>query len=46
MGVVDKIYAGYGERPDQGLIESQGNAYLASQFPRLDSIAKATIVTP
>lgn len=46
MGVVDKIYAGYGERPDQGLIESQGNAYLASRFPRLDSIAKATIVTP
>jgi peptidyl-prolyl cis-trans isomerase A (cyclophilin A) len=46
MGVVDKIYSGYGERPDQGLIESQGNAYLASQFPRLDSIAQATIVTP
>ena len=46
MGVVDKIYSGYGERPDQGLIESQGNTYLASQFPRLDSIAKATIATP
>jgi len=44
MGVVDKIYSGYGERPDQGLIETQGNAYLASQFPKLDSIAKATIV--
>lgn len=46
MGVVDRIYSGYGERPDQGAIESQGNAYLASQFPKLDSIAKATIVTP
>lgn len=44
MGVVDKIYAGYGEHPDQGLIEGRGNAYLASQFPKLDSIAKATIV--
>jgi peptidyl-prolyl cis-trans isomerase A (cyclophilin A) len=44
MSVVDRIYSGYGERPDQGLIESQGNAYLASRFPRLDSIAKATIV--
>ena len=44
LDVVDKIYSGYGERPDQGLIESQGTAYLASQFPRLDSIAKATIV--
>ena len=46
MDVVDRIYAGYGESPDQGLIESQGNAYLAAQFPRLDSIARATIVTP
>ena len=46
MDVVDRIYAGYGEAPDQGLIESQGNAYLAAQFPRLDSIARATIVTP
>ena len=46
MGIVDRIYSGYGERPDQGLIETQGNAYLASQFPRLDSIARATIVTP
>lgn len=44
MNVVDRIYSGYGERPDQGMIESQGNAYLASQFPRLDSIARATIV--
>lgn len=46
MGVVDRIYSGYGEGPDQGAIESQGNAYLASRFPKLDSIAKATIVTP
>jgi peptidyl-prolyl cis-trans isomerase A (cyclophilin A) len=44
MGVVDRIYAGYGERPDQGLIEGRGTAYLASQFPKLDTIAKATIV--
>jgi peptidyl-prolyl cis-trans isomerase A (cyclophilin A) len=44
MGVVDRIYAAYGERPDQGLIEGRGNAYLASQFPKLDSITKATIV--
>ena len=46
VGVVDRIYSGYGERPDQGAIESQGNTYLASQFPRLDSIARATIVRP
>lgn len=46
MDVVDHIYAGYGERPDQGQIEAQGNAYLAAQFPRLDSITRATIVAP
>jgi peptidyl-prolyl cis-trans isomerase A (cyclophilin A) len=46
MDVVDRIYAGYGEQPDQGLIELRGNAYLSSQFPKLDAIAHATIVTP
>ena len=46
MDVVDHIYAGYGERPDQGQIEAQGNAYLAAQFPHLDSITRATIVAP
>lgn len=46
MDVVDRIYAGYGEQPDQGRIEMQGNAYLRSQFPQLDSIAHATVVTP
>ena len=46
MDVVDRIYAGYGEAPDQGLIESRGTAYLAAQFPRLDSIARATVVAP
>jgi peptidyl-prolyl cis-trans isomerase A (cyclophilin A) len=46
MDVVDRLYAGYGESPDQGLIESRGNGYLAAEFPRLDSIARATIVTP
>jgi peptidyl-prolyl cis-trans isomerase A (cyclophilin A) len=43
MDVVQNIYAGYDERPDQGLIEMQGNAYLQSQFPQLDYIRKATI---
>ena len=44
MEAVDRIYAGYGEDPDQGLIAAQGNAYLNSQFPRLDYIKTATIV--
>lgn len=46
MDVVDRIYAAYGEQPDQGMIQMRGNTYLAAQFPRLDSIAHATIATP
>jgi peptidyl-prolyl cis-trans isomerase A (cyclophilin A) len=42
MDAVDGIYPGYGEAPQQPLIESQGNAYL-QQFPKLDFIRKATI---
>ncbi len=41
MEVVDKINAEHGETPDQGQIQSQGNAYLAKAFPRLDYIKKA-----
>jgi peptidyl-prolyl cis-trans isomerase A (cyclophilin A) len=46
MDAVDKINAEYGERPDQGLIQQQGNAYLTKAFPRLSFITKATIVGP
>lgn len=44
MDVVDKIYSGYGERPDQGAITTQGAAYLEKNFPKLDTIKSATIV--
>lgn len=44
MNVVDQIYSGYGEQPDQQRIESEGNAYLESAFPKLDYIKTATIV--
>jgi peptidyl-prolyl cis-trans isomerase A (cyclophilin A) len=43
MNVVDQFYAGYGESPNQGNIQMQGNAYLASSFPNLDFVKKATI---
>jgi peptidyl-prolyl cis-trans isomerase A (cyclophilin A) len=50
MDVVDKLYAEYGEGapsgqgPAQDRIQREGNAYLTSQFPKLDYIKKATIV--
>lgn len=43
MNVVDAIYAGYGEEPDQAQIASRGNAYLAKAFPKLDYIRIARI---
>ena len=43
MDIVEKITAEYGERPDQGSITSQGNAYLTKAFPKLDYIKAATI---
>ena len=44
MDVVGKLYAGYGEAPEQPLIRNQGNAYLNKRFPKLDYIKTATIV--
>ena len=49
MDVVDKLYNGYGEGapngrgPEQGRIQSEGNSYLAKEFPRLDYVKKATV---
>jgi len=44
MEVVDSFYKGYGESPNQGLIQSKGNAYLDSSFPKLDGVKHAEIV--
>ena len=43
MDVVGKITDQYGEKPNQGSIQQQGNAYLKAQFPKLDYVKKATI---
>ncbi|HTR48302.1 MAG TPA: peptidylprolyl isomerase [Verrucomicrobiae bacterium] len=43
MDVVQKLYAGYGEKPDQGAITAQGKAYFDKNFPNIDSIKSATI---
>src|SRR6266481_3357965 len=51
MDVVDKLYGGYGEGapggrgPDQGLIGTRGKAYLQQNFPHLDTVKSATLVT-
>ena len=44
MDVVDKIYSVDREKPDQGQIQAQGNAYLEKAFPKLEYVKKATIV--
>src|ERR1700689_2514359 len=44
MDAVKKIYAGYGEKPDQGQITSQGKAYVEKNFPKLDTIKSTKII--
>ncbi|MGP0072148.1 MAG: peptidylprolyl isomerase [Bryobacteraceae bacterium] len=43
LNVVESLYSGYGESPDQNEIQMQGNAYLQAQFPKLDYIENAKI---
>ncbi|MDP8980097.1 MAG: peptidylprolyl isomerase [Acidobacteriota bacterium] len=44
MEVVDDLYGGYGDQPQQNMIERQGNQYLESTFPKLDYIKTARVV--
>lgn len=43
MPAVDSLYNGYGDDPDQHLIQTLGNSYLARMFPKLDYIKTATL---
>lgn len=51
MGVVESLYAGYGEGaprgrgPRQDRIQSEGNEYLKAEFPELDYVEQARIVS-
>lgn len=52
MDAVDALYSGYGEGapsgngPDQGMIQAQGNSYLAQSFPKLSYVVDANVVYP
>lgn len=43
MDVVDQINSQYGESPDQGRIQAEGNDYLKQAFPNLDYIKTARV---
>ena len=45
MDIVQGLYSGYGEMPEQGRIQTQGKAYLDKSFPKLDSV-KSTAILP
>ena len=44
MDVVDSIYAGDREKPNQGKVQSDGNGYLKKAFPKLSFIKSATLL--
>jgi peptidyl-prolyl cis-trans isomerase A (cyclophilin A) len=48
INVVERLYSGYGESTTnrQGEIMQNGGAFLEKNFPRLDKIKTATIVSP
>ena len=43
MNVVDSLYDGYGDDPDQHMIQTLGNSYLQRMFPKLDYVKTARV---
>jgi peptidyl-prolyl cis-trans isomerase A (cyclophilin A) len=46
MDVVQKIFPGYGESPNQAQITAEGKPYLDKNFPKLDRVLSATVTSP
>ena len=46
IDVVQKIFPGYGESPNQAQITAEGKPYLDKNFPKLDRVLSATVTSP
>jgi hypothetical protein len=50
LDLVDRLPGGYGEAaprgagPSQARLQTEGETYLAAEFPELDRVVRATIV--